>query len=82
MQLDSSTCRNDNTFGPFVQGCRDDFDFTIVFEQSFFSIAPSAVFILLATFRILYLSRKPRILKDGSFQIVKLVLSVFLCLCP
>ena len=55
-----------------MEGCRNDFDFTMVFEQSFFSIAPSAIFVLLAAIRILYLIQKPPILKGHSFQAVKL----------
>jgi len=72
-QQNSSTCANDHSFGPTVEGCRGDFDFTIVFEQSIFSIAPSTCFILLATARLFYLTKKPRILSYGSFQLAKLV---------
>ena len=33
----------DDVFGPVVAGCRDDFDFTLLFEQALFSTLPAAV---------------------------------------
>jgi hypothetical protein len=55
----------DIAFGPAVEGCRDNFDFTIAFEQYFFSIAPSACFLLVAPLRLYYLcSKQPRV--DGK----------------
>ncbi|KAG5794653.1 hypothetical protein H9Q69_006287 [Fusarium xylarioides] len=39
----SSTCLNDGSLGPGVQGCRGDFDFTQKFERIFLSIIPTAV---------------------------------------
>ncbi|KAI0845220.1 P-loop containing nucleoside triphosphate hydrolase protein [Daldinia vernicosa] len=36
--MDFSGCVNDELFGPTVRGCRGDFDFTIVFENVFFSL--------------------------------------------
>lgn len=48
-------CPGDNTFGPTlgprVGGCYD-FDFTLVFEESIFSIAPCALVIPAAIFRL------------------------------
>jgi ATP-binding cassette, subfamily C (CFTR/MRP), member 1 len=41
----------DNTFGPAVHGCRNDFDFTLLFEQSFFQLAPSALLLLTLPWR-------------------------------
>ncbi|KAJ0343111.1 hypothetical protein COL26b_005681 [Colletotrichum chrysophilum] len=43
-----SSCTNDDTFGPVVHGCRDDFDLTIKFEQVILTIVPAAVFIVAA----------------------------------
>ena len=57
-------CLNDDSFGPFVDGCRDNFDFTKVFEQSILSIAPSACFVLLALGRLVHLWGKPVLLND------------------
>lgn len=42
------SCLSDGSFGPVVSGCRDDFDFTILFENVVFSIIPSSVTIALS----------------------------------
>lgn len=70
----SITCQDDNiVIGPAVVGCRDHFDFTVAFEQSFFAIAPSACFISLALARIWHLRRKPKIVEAPALQFLKLV---------
>ncbi len=66
-------CLNDDTFGPIVVGCRENFDFTLVFEQSVFSIIPSACFAVLALARIARLSRKPDVVSARAFQALKIV---------
>jgi ATP-binding cassette subfamily C (CFTR/MRP) protein 1 len=67
-------CQNDGAvLGPTVIGCRDDFDFTVAFEESFFAITPSACFIVLALARIWYLRRKPGVVNAPKFQFLKLV---------
>lgn len=66
-------CLNDDSIGPAVRGCRDDFDFTIKFEQVFFSMIPAIVFAALSITRILFLSRQPKIVGGPVLQIVKLV---------
>jgi hypothetical protein len=50
----NSTClpANDDLFGPAVEACRDNFDFTLVFEQAILSIGPSTILLLLTPFRI------------------------------
>ncbi len=49
----------DAAFGPVVQSCRDDFDFTVAFEQYFFTILPAALLLLAAPFRLKHLSGLP-----------------------
>ena len=71
-------CPEDDTFGPVLYNCRDNFDFTLLFKQTFLSIAPSSVFIVLATIRITYLFRRPRIIWSTRFQILKIVIRSFL----
>ena len=66
-------CPNDDAFGPIVHGCRDSFDFTLLFEQTFLSIAPSSLFIVLAVIRIVYLRRQPRTIAGTRFQVIKIV---------
>ncbi|KAK8115981.1 ABC multidrug transporter [Apiospora sp. TS-2023a] len=66
-----STCKNDNLIGPNVNGCRDDFDFTVKFELVVFSIVPSAIFIVLALWRTFHLSRKPAVVNEPAIQLLK-----------
>ncbi|KAK6428202.1 hypothetical protein LTR95_015657, partial [Oleoguttula sp. CCFEE 5521] len=48
----------DDLFGPQVQGCRSDFDFTLLFEQSIFQIAPCALLLVSVPARAAYLRRQ------------------------
>ncbi|KUJ15922.1 P-loop containing nucleoside triphosphate hydrolase protein [Mollisia scopiformis] len=61
----ASSClqSSDNAFGPIVQGCRSNFDFTLLFEQSILSIGPAALFLLAAPPRLtsLFKSKKKTI---------------------
>ena len=71
--MDFSGCPDDDTFGPVVQGCRGDFDFTIKFEKIFLSIIPAAVFIAISLSRVVYLSQKPTIVSGSILRALKLV---------
>ncbi|GKT96370.1 LOW QUALITY PROTEIN: ABC transporter [Colletotrichum tofieldiae] len=78
---------DDDYFGPQVRGY---FDFTVLFEQSMLSILPTALFILLAPFRVTYLLRNDARIRPGRVLWLKLVfrphvmpiaaIAVFLCL--
>lgn len=57
-------CHDDTTLGPFVSGCRGNFDFTLLFEETVFSILPSACFLILSAYRLWSLRRRPVV--DGS----------------
>ncbi|CAI7637408.1 unnamed protein product [Penicillium discolor] len=48
------------------------FDFNIQFEQLFFSIIPSALFIVTSSWRTLYQARKPNVVNAPVFQLIKL----------
>lgn len=50
-----------------------DFDFNIQFEQLFFSIVPSVVFIVASSWRAVAQLRKPTLVKAPIFQFIKLV---------
>lgn len=52
------TSNADDKFGPHVVGCRDNFDFTLLFEQSILSLAPSALLVLISVPRIVQLRRR------------------------
>ncbi|KAI8957592.1 P-loop containing nucleoside triphosphate hydrolase protein [Daldinia sp. FL1419] len=63
--MDFSGCLNDESFGPTVQGCRSNFDFTIAFEKIFFALIPTAIFIAICLPRVMYLVRHP-VIVDGN----------------
>ncbi|KAK1980151.1 hypothetical protein LZ30DRAFT_536922, partial [Colletotrichum cereale] len=68
----ASSCLNDNTLGPVVHGCRDDFDFTVKFEHVFFSTVPASIFIAAALLRLFHLLRKPSLVDGVISQWIKL----------
>jgi ATP-binding cassette subfamily C (CFTR/MRP) protein 1 len=63
----------DNVFGPRVEACSRQFDFTLLFEQSILSIAPAALFTFLLSFRITQLYRVGRKTLPNYLRDVKLV---------
>ncbi|KAJ5893247.1 hypothetical protein N7495_004938 [Penicillium taxi] len=65
-------CVDDASFGPVVQGCRSDFDFTLKFEKIILSILPSAVFIGISVPRIIFLALHVKLVDGVSFQFIKL----------
>lgn len=54
-----------------------DFDFNVQFEQLFFSIIPSVLFIVTSLWRTVSQSRKPTVVNAPAFQLIKLVRSVY-----
>ncbi|KAK6956896.1 hypothetical protein Daesc_002178 [Daldinia eschscholtzii] len=64
---------NDQSLGPSVLGCRGDFDFTVKFEQLFFVLTPSVIFILLSLWRVYLLAQRPTIVDAPLLRLVKLV---------
>ncbi|CAG1968219.1 unnamed protein product [Fusarium graminearum] len=72
----TSTCLNDGSWGPGVQGCRGDFDFTQKFERIFLSIIPTSVFIASAIARVAVLAQRERIVNGVLLQLVKLAFLV------
>ncbi|KAI1853220.1 hypothetical protein JX266_001926 [Neoarthrinium moseri] len=71
----------DDAFGPVVEGCRDDFDFTLTFEQSFFTLIPASLLLLVTPFRVWKLRKLPNVVRGTAARYVKLVavalLSIF-----
>lgn len=72
-EMEFSGCLNDADIGPAVQGCRDDFDFTLRFEKIFLSTLPAAIFIALSIPRVVYLVRWPKIAGGLLWQVAKQV---------
>jgi hypothetical protein len=64
---------------PFVSGedalqlDSEHFDFNLQFEQLYFSIIPSALFIVASLWRTLLQARKPKMVHSYAFQYPKLV---------
>jgi hypothetical protein len=52
---------------------KDGFDFSLQFEQLFFSIIPSVLFIVFSLWRSLSQARKPTVVDAPIFQLIKLV---------
>jgi hypothetical protein len=64
----------EDVFGPQVEGCLGDFDFTLLFEETILSIAPLAITLLLLPARIMHLRRQPQKVHGGGLvQQLKLV---------
>ncbi|KAJ5791126.1 uncharacterized protein N7518_008137 [Penicillium psychrosexuale] len=57
--------------GTLFEQNSQQFDFNMDFEQVFFSIIPSALFVVPALWRTLSLARKPTIVKTSVFRLVK-----------
>ncbi|KAF5027367.1 hypothetical protein F66182_527 [Fusarium sp. NRRL 66182] len=62
----------DAGFGPFITGCRHDFDFTLLFQYTILSIAPSVLFVAAALVRILHLRRTAALPRKRKRQHLKL----------
>lgn len=60
----------DATFGPQLQG---HFDFTLLFEQSIFSVGPSAILLTASLFRITVLTRRKPSFEASTLLWIKLV---------
>ncbi|KAI1116845.1 putative ATP-binding cassette transporter [Nemania sp. NC0429] len=73
------TFGDERSFGPVVAECRRGFDFTLFFEELFFKLLPSAVFIVVAFARIAALVRRsPRVVRSGLLYFAKIaVVGVF-----
>lgn len=59
--------------GSLLQMNEGDFDFNVQFEQLFFSIIPSVLFIVTSLWRTVSQARKPTVVNAPVFQLIKLV---------
>ncbi|APA07350.1 hypothetical protein sscle_02g021200 [Sclerotinia sclerotiorum 1980 UF-70] len=59
----------DDSFGPVLKGCRENFDFTLVFEESILSLAPSAFLLLLVPARLVQLWGSRKKVRRGFWQL-------------
>lgn len=68
-------CYGDHLFGPTLRpgtGC-NHFDFTVLFEESIFNLAPSALVALAALNRTQGLFNRPRVISRPILRSLKLV---------
>lgn len=72
MNVSTPLC-DDAAFGPVITGCRQDFDFTLSFQQYFFSVVPSAFLLLAGPLRILALRRQVAKVDGNVLKYTKLV---------
>lgn len=74
--VNQSAYVDDNNFGPFfaIPG-KATFDFTLLFEETILSIAPSALLLLLIPPRIIYLWKSPRKVISSYLLTAKIVSS-------
>lgn len=64
----------DRSFGPAVPAsCRDGFDFTLLFEQIFFTLVPAVALILTATLRLWQLRHAPVVTTGKALLLSKQV---------
>lgn len=71
--MDFTKCPGDSAFGPSVEGCRGNFDFTLKFERIFLSLVPASAFIALALARIAFLIRRSTVVDNLTLMSLKLV---------
>lgn len=65
--------------GSLFQQNSEQFDFNVDFEQVFFSIIPSTLFLVAASWRTVSLARKPAVVKASVFRLVKVVCLLMAC---
>ncbi|CRG84683.1 hypothetical protein PISL3812_01936 [Talaromyces islandicus] len=75
--MENVTLCGDNNFGPQVNDCRGDFDFTLLFEECFLSIVPSVLLLLAlpARYRLLCKKRTKEVAKTPIYW-AKLLLAL------
>ena len=65
--------QSDDVFGPIVRGCRSNFDFTLLFEQSILSIGPAVLLLIFAPPRVIRLLRSSKKTLSSRLRLYKTV---------
>lgn len=64
----------DNAFGPVMNsGCRDGFDFTLLFEQAIFGLIPAVAFLIFSPVRLQSLAKCEVRIQFNRLRSAKLV---------
>jgi len=73
--MSSNLCSFDaeTSFGPSVDPCRRQFDFTLLFEEAIFQLLPSCILILAGLVRLIALRKRPSKVGWGPLHTLKLV---------
>lgn len=71
----SAHAHDGGSFGPIIGtgGRADGFDFTLIFEQSIFTLIPAVIFLFAFPTRLFYLAKKDIRTSLSVFRIIKLV---------
>ncbi|KAJ5654813.1 hypothetical protein N7490_001816 [Penicillium lividum] len=65
----------EDVFGPVVHGCLNDFDFTLLFEETILSVLPASCLLLLAlTWRIPVLIRADLLVRSSRLGLLKSII--------
>ncbi|RGP66062.1 hypothetical protein FSPOR_6888 [Fusarium sporotrichioides] len=75
--MNSSSC--DRSFGPYAEGCRGGFDFTLLFEESILVVPVTALLLLAAPFRASYLLRKNSVKVEDSYWLYCKIIAFLIC---
>jgi hypothetical protein len=67
------TFEAEHLFGPGVTICRREFDFTLFFEELFFKLLPSTLFLITAIARIAILAKSSPKVRFGVLYFAKIV---------
>lgn len=66
-------CSSDYSFGPGLEDCSRNLDFTATFEESILTIAPSVLLLLSTPLRLISLRGQRRRIAGRNFQWIKVV---------
>lgn len=69
----SCSFTEESTFGPVVLECRRDFDFTLLFEEIFFVLLPSCLFLIVTATRFFVICNEPFQVRRSALYTLKLV---------
>ncbi|KAB8223991.1 P-loop containing nucleoside triphosphate hydrolase protein [Aspergillus novoparasiticus] len=69
--------QTDNSFGPAIDsGCRDSFDFTLLFEQAILGLVPAVAFLLVCPLRLQILVKSDVRTQPHLMRLAKLIMAL------
>lgn len=67
----------DNSFGPHAGGCRDGFDFTLLFEETILTLLPLGLLVLGLFPRVWFLLKRPKKITVGGHSVVVKIVGTY-----